>query len=110
MPSRLNALPGWVWAALVAAAIVMPARSAHAQSLEPRSYVNTPTGINFLLLGYGYTQGEVGFDASTPITDARVHVHAGVLAYARSMDLRGLSAKVLGMLAVADVSASAEVS
>ena len=108
MPSRLNALPGWVWAALVAAAIVMPARSAHAQSLEPRSYVNTPVGINFLLLGYGYTQGEVGFDASTPITDARVHVHAGFLAYSRSLDLWGLSGKVLAALPVADVSGSAK--
>src|SRR3989442_1784138 len=87
MPSRLTAFQGCVGAALVAATIVMPGRSAHAQSLEPRSYVNTPTGINFLLLGYGYTQGEVGFDASTPITDARVHVHAGVLACARSLDL-----------------------
>ena len=33
----------------------------HAQALEPRSYVNTPVGIDFALLGYGYTQGEVGF-------------------------------------------------
>src|SRR2546427_12490775 len=95
MPSRLNALPGWVWAALVAAAIVMPARSAHAQSLEPRSYVNTPVGINFLLLGYGYTQGEVGFDASTPITDARVHVHAGFFAIPRPLTLGGLPGKAL---------------
>ena len=108
MPSRLTAFQGCVRAALVAATIVMPGRNAHAQSLEPRSYVNTPTGINFLLLGYGYTQGEVGFDASTPITDARVHVHAGVLAYARSLDLWGLSGKVLGVLPVADVSGSAK--
>src|SRR6266850_3581875 len=67
-----------------------------------------PTGINFLLLGYGYTQGEVGFDASTPITDARVHVHAGFLAYSRSLDLWGLSGKVLAALPVADVSGSAK--
>jgi len=70
--------------------------------------VNTPVGINFLLLGYGYTQGEVGFDASTPITDARVHVHAGFLAYSRSLDLWGLSGKVLAALPVADVSGSAK--
>src|SRR5437762_2900662 len=108
MPSRLTAFQGCVWAALVAVTIVVPGHSAHAQSLEPRSYVNTPVGINFLLLGYGYTQGQVGFDASTPITDARVHVHAGFLAYARSLDLWGLSGKVLGVLPVADVSGSAK--
>ncbi len=108
MPSRLTAFQGCVWVALVAVTIVVPGRSAHAQSLEPRSYVNTPVGINFLLLGYGYTQGQVGFDASTPITDARVHVHAGFLAYSRSLDLWGLSGKVLGVLPVADASGSAK--
>jgi hypothetical protein len=44
-------------AALIAATIMVPGRSVHAQALEPRSYVNTPVGINFLLLGYGFTQG-----------------------------------------------------
>jgi hypothetical protein len=74
---------------LVAAAIVVPRRSVHAQALEPRSYANTPVGINFVLLGYGYTQGDVGFDASSPIEDAKVHVHAGLLAYARSLTIDG---------------------
>src|SRR2546427_1068303 len=108
MPSRLTAFQGCVWVALVAVTIVVPGRSAHAQSLEPRSYVNTPVGINFLLLGYGYTQGQVGFDASTPITDARVYVAAGLLAYSGSLDLWGLSGKVLGVLPVADASGSAK--
>jgi hypothetical protein len=27
---------------------------AHAQDLEPRSYSNTPVGLNFLIAGYGY--------------------------------------------------------
>src|SRR2546427_13218100 len=95
MPSRLTAFQGCVWVALVAVTIVVPGRSAHAQSLEPRSYVNTPVGINFLLLGYGYTQGQVGFDASTPITDARVHVHAGFFAIPRPLTLGGLPGKAL---------------
>jgi hypothetical protein len=65
MPSRLIPFAGWVWAALAAA-------------LEPRSCANTPVGINFVLLGYGYTQGDVAFDATSPIEDAKVHVHAGL--------------------------------
>ena len=64
-------------------AIVAPTRSAYPQALEPRSYVNTPVGINFLLAGYGYTQGNVAFEASSPIKDAKVHVNSGVLGYAR---------------------------
>jgi hypothetical protein len=50
---------------LLLTAIVVPGHRAHAQSLEPRSYANTPVGINFLLLGYGYLEGDVAFDASS---------------------------------------------
>ena len=109
MPSRFTPFVGWVCAAFVAAAIVVPARGVHAQALEPRSYANTPVGINFVLLGYGYTQGDVGFDASSPIEDAKVHVHAGLLAYARSLDVWGLSGKVLAVLPFAEVTGSAKV-
>jgi hypothetical protein len=80
----------------------------HAQALEPRSYTNTPVGINFLLLGYGHTEGDVGFDESTAITDTRVRVDAGVLGYGRSLDLWGLSGKLLAVLPVAEVSGHAK--
>jgi outer membrane putative beta-barrel porin/alpha-amylase len=98
-----------VCAALVAATVLAPGRGLHAQALEPRSYVNTPVGVNFVLLGYGYTQGDVAFDAESPIKDAKVHVHAGLLAYARSLDVWGLSGKVLVALPVAEVSGNAKV-
>ena len=108
MPSRLTPFVGWLCAALVAATIVAPGRSAHAQALEPRSYANTPVGINFLLLGYGYTEGDVALDASVPIKDVKVHVHTGALAYARSLDVWGLSGKALAVLPVAEASGSAK--
>ena len=81
---------------------------AHAQSLEPRSYANTPVGINFLLLGYGYLEGDVAFDASSPLKDAEIHSHSGLVAYARSLNVWGLSGKILAALPVADVSGSAK--
>src|SRR5262245_30878192 len=109
MPSRLTPFIGWVSAALVVAVIVLPGPRVHAQALEPRSYANSPVGINFVLLGYGYTEGDVGFDASTPITDAKVHVHAGLLASAHSLDVWGLSGKVLAVLPFAEASGSAKV-
>ena len=93
---------------LVAVTIVVPAGEVHAQALEPRSYVNTPVGINFLLLGYGYTDGDVAFDASSPITDAKVHVHYGLLGYARSLDVWGLSGKFVAVLPLAETSGSAK--
>jgi len=99
---------GWVWLTLIAALVLAPDGALHAQSLEPRSYANTPVGINFLLLGYGHTEGDVGFDASVPITDARVRIDAGLLAYARSLDVFGLSGKFLAVLPMAEASGSAK--
>lgn len=65
-----------------------------AQELEPRAYSNTPTGLNFLLAGYGYTEGEVAFEPSVPIENADLRTNSAVLAWARSVGVRGRSAKV----------------
>jgi hypothetical protein len=99
----------WVAAALVMASIIGLTRSADGQALEPRSYANTPVGMNFLFVGYGYTEGDVGFDASVPITDTKVHAHAGLFGYARSLDVWGLSGKFLALLPIAETSGSAKV-
>src|SRR5208337_3293517 len=69
------------------------ATSVRAQELEPRSYANTPVGLNFLIAGYGYTEGTVGFDPSVPITDAHLRTNTMVYAYARSLGAWGNSAK-----------------
>jgi len=45
-------------AALVAVVIVFMVPNAKAQEAEPRSYSNTPVGLNFLIAGYLYTQGK----------------------------------------------------
>lgn len=67
--------------------------NAGAQDLEPRSYTNTPVGLNFLIAGYAYQQGDVVTDPGLPIQNAKVHVHSSVLAYSRSFGLFGKSAK-----------------
>ena len=86
-PSNLAPFVSWVWTVIVVIAIVAPARSVCPQALEPRSYVNTPVGINFLLGGYGYTEGNVAFEASSPIKDAKVHVtHRGAVDESLSVD------------------------
>jgi hypothetical protein len=33
--------------------------AANAQDLEPRAYSNAPVGLNFLIAGYGYAEGEL---------------------------------------------------
>lgn len=64
-----------------------------AQEAEPRSYSNTPVGLNFLISGYVYSQGKIAFDPDGAIADATFHSSSGVLAYARSFALGGQSAK-----------------
>lgn len=77
----LVVVPGW-------------ADSACAQDLEPRSYTNIPVGLNFLVAGYGYTEGSVLSDPSIPVEDADLRVHSSLLSYARSLDFWGRSGKV----------------
>ncbi len=67
---------------------------ASAQDLEPRAYANTPVGLNFLIAGYAYSKGTVGTDPSVPLTDTEVKLNSAVLAYVRTLDLWGRSAKM----------------
>jgi hypothetical protein len=67
--------------------------NALSQDLEPRAYTNAPIGLNFLIAGYGNTQGGVVVDPSIPLENANIEVNAGLLAYARSFGIAGRSAK-----------------
>ena len=64
-----------------------------AQELEPRSYVNIPVGLNFLVLGVGHTEGAVAPSPNVPVENAFVRTDALALGYARSFALAGNSAK-----------------
>jgi hypothetical protein len=96
----------WTWTWFVLA--VLTVTGVHAQDLEPRLYANTPVGLNFLIAGYSYSQGNVLADPSVPLTNAEVTIHSPILAYARALDLWGLSGKVDAALPFACVSGSAE--
>jgi len=80
------ALPG-------VAVFVLAATHVCAAELEPRAYANTPVGLNFLIAGYGYSEGGLSTDASSPIKDAQLRIHTEVLAYARTLDVWGKSGK-----------------
>jgi hypothetical protein len=88
-------------------ALVFLAAQAHAGEIEPRAYVNTPVGINFLLAGYAYTDGGMSTQASSPIKDAQLTMNTGVLAYARTLDVWGKSGKFDAILPYSDLSGSA---
>ena len=77
-------------AACVVACAVSPAR---AQDIEPHAYSNAPIGVNFLIAGYAYTRGGLSFDSAVPITNAHLNTSNAVLAFARVLDLWGMSGK-----------------
>jgi hypothetical protein len=92
---------------LLFAVVVAPSR-AQAQDLEPRAYANTPVGMNFVLLGYAYSEGGVTPDPSVPLTNADIQVHQSFLGYARALDLWGLSGKVAAVVPYAWLSGTAD--
>jgi len=77
----------------------------HAQELEPRAYSNAPIGLNFLLAGYGYTDGDVLLDPSVPLENAHATIHTFVAGYVRSVGVWGRSGKVALVLPYAWLSA-----
>ena len=64
-----------------------------AQDLEPRAYSNSPTGLNFVIVGYGYAKGSVLTDPSLPLDNVSNESHVGVFAYATTLNVLGKSAK-----------------
>jgi hypothetical protein len=70
------------------------ASTAHAADIEPRAYSNIPAGVNFLIAGYSFTQGNVSFAPAVPIENAKLEIHSSVVAYVRSLDIFGKSGKV----------------
>ena len=75
------------------ASLILVTSIAGAEDLEPRSYANTPVGINFLLMGYSDLHGNVTANPSVPLQDAKLDIKTVVFAYARSLDIWGRSGK-----------------
>jgi hypothetical protein len=96
-------------ALLCVAALLFAATHARAAELEPRVYFNTPVGLNFLLAAYGYSEGGLSTNASSPIKDAHLRIHTEALAYARTLDVWGKSGKFDVILPYSQLSGSAMV-
>lgn len=81
-------------AVAVTLAAVVLCSELRGQDLEPRAYSNSPTGLNFLIAGYGYATGSVLTDPALPLENVTNDSHFGVLAYARVLNVFGKSGKV----------------
>jgi len=93
---------------LLAACLLSAAWSnASAQEIEPRAYSNAPIGVNFLVVGYAYTEGGLAFDPAAPLTEPELSTSGPVMAFARSLELFGKSAKIDIIAPAAKLSGSA---
>jgi hypothetical protein len=93
VPNFVSKFVGYIVKVLLMAGLAVFSVSTREQQLEPRAYANTPVGMNFLLTGYGHTEGSVGTDAGSPLEDAQVTTDTLLLGYARSFGILGKSAK-----------------
>jgi len=72
--------------------------SMQAQELEPRSLTNLPVGMNFGVVGYAWTQGNIVLDPALSIEDLNANVHGLVAGYLRSINIFGKSGKIDAVL------------
>jgi hypothetical protein len=89
------------------ALILLGPACALAQSLEPRAYSDLPVGLNFLIAGYAYSKGAVGFDAAAPLENGQLRVHSLPLGYVRTLDVLGNAGSIALVLPFASLSGSA---
>jgi hypothetical protein len=70
------------------------AGTSFAQDTEPRRWTNLPTGLNFIGVGYAYTEGDILFDPVLRIEAASFKLHSSVFSYIRTLAVAGRSARV----------------
>jgi len=69
-----------------------------AQELQPRAYIPAPVGLNFVTVGYARNGGDVLFDGSIPIDDARATSNVVTAGFGQSIGILGRSVQILGIL------------
>lgn len=86
VPGPITAVRGPIRAAALVVAVTW-AVACPAQQLEPRAFALNPTGISFVSLSTGWTEGDVLSDASSPIQEFEIEVNDVIAGYARSFAL-----------------------
>ena len=90
-PRRFTDISFFWWIAFVCVGIC---NLAAAQELEPRTYANTPTGVNIFSAGYAYSSGNVLLDPTLPIENLDGKLNIGLMGYARTFGLLKQNAKL----------------
>jgi hypothetical protein len=83
---------------LASLAVLVSARLASAQQLEPRFFSNSPVGLNALAVGFTRSGGNVLLVPSLPLDNVDGNLNLASLTYLRAVDFFGRSAKFSGTL------------
>jgi len=86
---------------LLVVLILASAIQAVAQDLEPRAFSPAPIGMNFGLVAYTYGTGNVFFDASLPVEEAKGTLQSVTLAYLRTINVFGATGKLAAVVPIA---------
>jgi len=89
--------------------LFLAAAGASASEIEPRLYASTPVGQNYLIAGYTYTQGGVGFSPALSLANGDIKIHSTFLSYVRSLDILGRSSKFAVVIPEASLSGQADI-
>jgi hypothetical protein len=98
----------WLFICVLALAAGLFPSPSVAQDLEPRLYSNAPPGVNFVVAGYAYSEGNVLPDPSVGIENAQLEVDGPLFGFARSLAIAEDSAQVAVAAARVCLDGSAE--
>jgi len=97
------------FAALLVLSICWAVPACFAQEIEPRAYSPSPSGVNFLVMAGGYSEGGVLTDPSLPVTDIEAKINALGFGYGRTFGMFGHSANVAVAVPYITVKASGNI-
>jgi hypothetical protein len=66
--------------------------------MEPRAYSQSPVGLNFLTTSYVFQTGDVGLDASAPVSNLHADINGTAIGVGRVIDVAGRQANI-GLIA-----------
>lgn len=78
----------------------------HAQFTDPRTYTNSPVGVNQIEAFYSYTRSNTSIDTSLIVTGAKFHLNQGIIDYTRYFGLLHRMAWVQPSLSIAGLTGS----
>jgi hypothetical protein len=68
------------------------------QQLEPQAYAVSPVGVNAVVFAYSTMDGDVSFDPTLPIENAKTVLNRFDLGYFRSIDFFGRTASITALI------------